>query len=79
MRLEQTLTPAVSLAKPCRFGVMICMDCEYFEPARLLAVQGAQAILMPTALAAGPVEYMTPMCTINTRAMVSFPCSALNL
>jgi len=66
--VEQDLHVA-SFSNGIRFGTLICMDCEYFEPARILAVQGAQLILLPTALATGPVESMTPMATINTRAM----------
>lgn len=29
------------------FGVIICLDATYFEPARLLALQGASVIFMP--------------------------------
>lgn len=39
------------------------------EPARLLALQGASLILIPTALALGPVQRLTPECVIPTRAL----------
>ncbi|CAE8604208.1 unnamed protein product [Polarella glacialis] len=51
------------------FGLMICMDCEYPEPARLLALQGAEIIILPTALGAGPVQHLTPRCVVPTRAL----------
>jgi predicted amidohydrolase len=34
-------------------GALICMDCEYPEPARILALRGAQLLLIPTALVSG--------------------------
>ena len=52
-----------------QIGTLICMDCEYPEPARLLALQGAELLLIPTALAAGPLERLTPTCVIPTRAL----------
>ena len=52
-----------------RFGCLICMDCEYPEPARLLALQGAELLIIPTALALGPVQRLTPECVIPTRAL----------
>jgi predicted amidohydrolase len=32
-----------------RIGIMVCWDAEYIEPARALAVQGAEVILVPAA------------------------------
>ena len=48
---------------------MICMDCEFPEPARLLALAGAQLLLVPTALTVGPVDRLTPESVIPTRAL----------
>ncbi len=31
-----------------RLGILICMDADYFEPARLLALQGADVLCFPT-------------------------------
>lgn len=31
-----------------RIGILICMDADYFEPARLLALQGADVLCFPT-------------------------------
>ena len=36
-----------------RVGVLICYDLEFPEPARVLAVQGAQLLVVPTALVIG--------------------------
>ena len=52
-----------------KMGVLICFDCEFPEPARTLALQGATVILNPTALASGPVDDLTPTCTIPARAL----------
>ena len=52
-----------------RIGVLICMDGEYPEPARCLALDGAELILIPTALGTGPVGRMTPRCVVPTRAL----------
>eukprot|EP00040_Diaphanoeca_grandis_P017944 m.94343 g.94343 ORF g.94343 m.94343 type:complete len:298 (-) comp26712_c1_seq1:229-1122(-) len=52
-----------------RFGVMVCMDCEYPEPARVLALQGAQLIVLPTAMAYGPMQPITPEHIVLTRAV----------
>lgn len=52
-----------------RFGCLICMDSEYPEPARILALQGAELLIIPTALALGPVQRLTPECVIPTRAL----------
>ena len=43
-------------ARTVRVGILICFDGEFPEPARCLAAQGAQIILLPTALGSGPVE-----------------------
>jgi predicted amidohydrolase len=31
-----------------RLGILICMDTDYFEPARILALQGAEVLCLPT-------------------------------
>jgi predicted amidohydrolase len=61
----------VSILQPSGicFGCLICMDCEYPEPARLLALQGAELLIIPTALALGPVQRITPTCVIPSRAL----------
>ncbi|KAK3238891.1 hypothetical protein CYMTET_51138 [Cymbomonas tetramitiformis] len=43
-----------------RCGVIICYDVEFPEPARCLARQGVELLLVPTALGAGDVEAVTP-------------------
>lgn len=57
------------LGETCRIGIIICFDCEFPEPARILACQGAELILIPTALAEGPVDDITPSCVVPTRAL----------
>lgn len=49
-------------------GVLICFDCEFPEPARALALKGAMVILIPTAIAAGLVDDITPRMTVPCRA-----------
>ena len=39
-----------------RVGMLICMDIEYPEPARVLALQGMDVLLAPTALGGLPCE-----------------------
>jgi selenocysteine lyase/cysteine desulfurase/predicted amidohydrolase len=51
-----------------KIGILICFDCEFPEPARVLALQGAQVVLIPTALAEGPVADSTPTVTVPGRA-----------
>jgi predicted amidohydrolase len=63
------LQPVRAGARPLTVGLMVCMDCEYPEPARVLALQGAQLILIPTALGVGPVARMTPDAVVPTRAL----------
>ena len=55
-------------ARTVRVGILICFDGEFPEPARCLAAQGAQIILLPTALGSGPVETLTPNVTVPARA-----------
>ena len=43
-----------------RCGCLICFDIEFPEPSRSLAMQGAELLLVPTALGAGDVEDTTP-------------------
>jgi len=52
-----------------RAGCLICFDVEFPEPARQLAVAGAELLLAPTALGAGPVDDLTPRKVIPTRAL----------
>ena len=51
--IEGGLTPGDSLpvfdTDFGRIGIMVCWDAEYIEPARALAVQGAEVILVPAA------------------------------
>ncbi|MGV3725576.1 carbon-nitrogen hydrolase family protein [Hydrogenophaga sp.] len=41
--------PAVVAWRGWRLGLLICYDIEFPEPARMLALQGADAVLVPTA------------------------------
>lgn len=41
--------PATFVYRGWRLGLLICYDVEFPEPARLLALQGADAVLVPTA------------------------------
>ena len=43
-----------------RVGVLICYDVEFPEPARVLAMRGAQLLAVPTALPAGNVGPTLP-------------------
>ena len=52
-----------------RAGCLICFDVEFPEPARHLAVAGAELLLAPTALGAGPVDDLTPRKVVPTRAL----------
>jgi predicted amidohydrolase len=52
-----------------RVGINICYDCEFPETSRTLAVQGAQLILVPTALAKGNVHETVPLLVAPTRAL----------
>lgn len=53
-----------------RVGMLICMDAEYTEPARILALQGARIIFIPTALAQrDPVNHLVACAVLPTRAM----------
>jgi predicted amidohydrolase len=52
--VDRFLTPGESLTGPFetplgRLGILICYDLRFPEPARALALQGAQVILLPTA------------------------------
>lgn len=52
--VDRFLTPGEQLAEPFttplgRLGLLICYDLRFPEPARVLALAGAQAILLPTA------------------------------
>ena len=61
---------AVARVRGVATGLLICMDMEYPEPARLLALQGAQLILVPTALKRdSPCRVVTPECVAATRAL----------
>ena len=52
-----------------RAGCLICFDVEFPEPSRTLAVQGAEVLLVPTALGAGAVDDATPFRVVPTRAL----------
>ena len=49
-------------------GILICFDCEFPEPSRSLTLKGASVILIPTALAAGAVDDITPRIVVPSRA-----------
>lgn len=52
-----------------RTGVLICFDIEFPEPARCLALRGgAELLIVPTALAIGPVAHVMPCMTVPARA-----------
>lgn len=54
----------------CKVGMLICYDVEFPEPARVLGLQGAQLLLVPTALAKGEVVHNTvPLMVVPTRAL----------
>ena len=71
-RIPSRFRPKSSLRRAraitVRVGILICFDSEFPEPARCLAAQGAQIILLPTALGSGPVEVLTPNVTVPQRA-----------
>ena len=50
-------------------GCLICYDIEFPEPSRALALQGAELLLVPTALGEGDVEMATPLNVVPTRAL----------
>ena len=52
-----------------RVAILVCFDIEFAEPARVCALAGAELLIMPTALAEGPVDTRTPLCVVPTRAM----------
>lgn len=49
-------------------GILICFDSEFPEPARVLALKGANLLLICTALAEGLIDDVTPKITIPCRA-----------
>jgi predicted amidohydrolase len=67
-RFKQKSSLRRARAITVRVGILICFDGEFPEPARCLAAQGAQIILLPTALGSGPVEVLTPNVTVPQRA-----------
>lgn len=58
----------VSADVTVRVGAIICFDVEFPEPMRCLALQGAEMVLVPTALGDGPLAHLTPTCAVPTRA-----------
>jgi predicted amidohydrolase len=52
-----------------RFGMLICYDIEFCEPARLLALHGATVLLVLTALADNGKLDLIPTCVVPTRAL----------
>ncbi|MBC9936876.1 MULTISPECIES: nitrilase-related carbon-nitrogen hydrolase [unclassified Leucobacter] len=61
-----TVAPRVADWNGRRVAFQICYDIEFPEPARFLAAQGADLLLVPTAIEAGS-EYV-PMTTVPSRA-----------
>jgi len=57
------------LQQKFRAGMLICMDIEYPETARVYGVMGANLLIVPTAMACGPCEYLTPCQIVPTRAL----------
>jgi len=52
-----------------RCGALICYDVESPEPARCLALAGAELLLVPTALGHGELQEVTPLRVLPTRAL----------
>lgn len=55
--------------KGVKMGINICYDVEFAEPSRLLALEGCQLLLVPTALAKGEVHETVPLKVVPTRAV----------
>jgi predicted amidohydrolase len=58
-----------------RFGLLICYDVEYPETVRTLALMGAQAILIPTALTdeyAAVPDYIVPARSIENQLYLAY-------
>ena len=51
-----------------RIGILICFDVEFPEPARILSLNGAQIILVPTAICGSGINDFVPNKTVPTRA-----------
>jgi len=58
----------VTLDQRFKVGILVCFDIEFPEPARVLALKGADILIVPTALGVGPVDFLTPRNFIPTRA-----------
>lgn len=52
-----------------KVSMLICFDIEFPEPARVCAVNGAELLIVPTALGDGPCAMVTPHAVIPARAM----------
>jgi predicted amidohydrolase len=52
-----------------RVGILICYDVEFPEAAKLLHIQGAELILVPTALDNAPLNEIVPNCSVPARAL----------
>jgi 5-aminopentanamidase len=52
-----------------RVGMLICYDVEYPESARILALQRAELLLVPTALCVSESNHVIPTCVVPTRAI----------
>ncbi len=60
--LDRYVEPGGALLPPCqtelgRLGLLICYDLRFPEPTRILALQGAQVLLLPTAWPAAASLY----------------------
>ncbi|MBB4062972.1 carbon-nitrogen hydrolase family protein [Gellertiella hungarica] len=64
-----TAPPAVFELGGLKVGMLICYDVEFPEMVRGLALQGAQLVLVPTALPAGPSARQVSRLIVPSRAM----------
>jgi 5-aminopentanamidase len=68
--LFQAETPCTAVVEHCglKLGILICYDVEFPENVRRLALAGAQAVLVPTALPAGPHARFIARQIVSVRA-----------
>eukprot|EP00475_Leptophrys_vorax_P037961 TRINITY_DN6612_c0_g2_i1.p1 TRINITY_DN6612_c0_g2~~TRINITY_DN6612_c0_g2_i1.p1 ORF type:complete len:302 (+),score=74.35 TRINITY_DN6612_c0_g2_i1:163-1068(+) len=67
--LETAVLRIKSSGAQIRVGILICYDVEFPESAKLLHVQNAELILIPTALDNAVANEVIPNCTVPTRAL----------